>query len=1199
MPTRSIKLKVYLPNNADDLALREDFFTTHKVMNDAAKFFEALLLTFRGTAYIVPDRSNPGEVKEISERSVIKRLVALARHSQRQNGKEGVGSDEEIIRLFQELYRHIIQPKEAENESSKKGKKGKKKKKDKGAKKPKADAKSANRFLGLLFDPNSNALLNVLDRLVDDPPWKDGCEIEEAKKAEAKKNRAKEVEKDAEETQQVEIDGSWRATAWQWAEALDDAKHPLFHPKNCYPTWLRLYRNERNWDREATAWAPAFLAKLKQDRALVADDGEASLAKKLRDDFGVLPLAVNPPIAHRLTSARSCLSAWDRGAWRLAVSHTLSWESWNVRSAAEHATLKQYVEDYWNRHLASREADVEALRHYERDRHVRLKEISEASDDNPFTISRSMTRGWDALRDKWCKVKNPTENHLMEVSAELQKDLRGKFGDPDLFRWLAKPANHHIWDKSTDVVYYLAVYNGLREKLANKKDRARYTAPSAHSHPRYTMYEPPSGSNLRKFWFDPEKTAPFQLSLPLLRSTERGVLTESRNELSMLDSKQFSSLRLRQEGKKFWVDYFAGEERLTARFKSAELTFSREHFRHRPLGCLAEGDVGSVYLKFALEVQHQPPEGCSDWVVKRHKDYFLSSPSSIHHFRTALDKKSKHEKDLEPGLRVMIPDLGMRSMASCAVFLLVSRRPRSGVYFDISVNAGKRLYAKHECSYFLDLPGDKPSARALAQRKRADRELSDFRYAIKRIKAVTRLSVVEDPEARRQGIEKLIPGTDELRERDDALTPLSLIEGLDYDASKKKWRQKLQKAKKKWLDHFGVVLGKWRRRTRPRQSRPYKGEKSLWHIRYLEEVRKVLMSWTHLLRKQGAARSADYKRAGRFANNLLEHINNMKDDRLKTSADMIVQAARGFVYSKGRWRRRHGPCRLILFEDLTRYRFRSDRSKWENSQLMRWSHRGLVHLVEMQAEIYGIHAGDDYTVGAGFSSRFHGVTGAPGVRCRVLTENDLQQEWCQRRLKKLRIEKEVTAGSLVPWPGGEVFVSLSKNGDLVKIDADINAAHQLQRRWWKRYRDAYRVVGTSRAKNPNEYISQTTSARVRGALLQTYGKRHIIFHPAPGQEGYDPIPLDDKAWEAETGARKPAEAETKSLDEDVIEAEAEQDEALERSGDRQTFFRDPTGYVIRPDQWYTQKAFWVRVQSRILKKLRAQDFLAQPMAHAV
>ena len=149
------------------------------------------------------------------------------------------------------------------------------------------------------------------------------------------------------------------------------------------------------------------------------------------------------------------------------------------------------------------------------------------------------------------------------------------------------------------------------------------------------------------------------------------------------------------------------------------------------------------------------------------------------------------------------------------------------------------------------------------------------------------------------------------------------------------------------------------------------------------------------------------------------------------------------------WEQRFKPCEIVLFEDLSRYRMRTDRPRRENSQLMKWAHRGVPAEVKMQGQLYGVHIED---TPAGFSSRYQARRNTPGIRCRVLTKADFEDSFLREALARDNINiDEYSAGDLVPWNGGEYFASLSRGGGVTRIHADINAAQNLQRRFWTRY----------------------------------------------------------------------------------------------------------------------------------------------------
>src|SRR4029079_6267760 len=130
---------------------------------------------------------------------------------------------------------------------------------------------------------------------------------------------------------------------------------------------------------------------------------------------------------------------------------------------------------------------------------------------------------------------------------------------------------------------------------------------------------------------------------------------------------------------------------------------------------------------------------------------------------------------------------------------------------------------------------------------------------------------------------------------------------------------------------------------------------------------RLLLRWSLMGRRGGDGRRQDRIARGVFASRLLGPIDALKETRLKTGADMITQAARGYQRDHaGRWRRAHPACDLVLFEDLSRYRTLTDRPRRESSRLMLWAHGAMPGEVRMQGELYGVAVAD---TGAAFSSR--------------------------------------------------------------------------------------------------------------------------------------------------------------------------------------------------------------------------------------
>ena len=80
----------------------------------------------------------------------------------------------------------------------------------------------------------------------------------------------------------------------------------------------------------------------------------------------------------------------------------------------------------------------------------RLEELTANSQDlgdapQSFKITKRMVLGWTDLRAKWLTHSNASEDELLVDVAKEQTAKRGKFGDPHLYRWLAKSKNREIW----------------------------------------------------------------------------------------------------------------------------------------------------------------------------------------------------------------------------------------------------------------------------------------------------------------------------------------------------------------------------------------------------------------------------------------------------------------------------------------------------------------------------------------------------------------------------------------------------------------------------------------------------------------------------------------------------------------------------------------------------------------------------------
>jgi len=124
-------------------------------------------------------------------------------------------------------------------------------------------------------------------------------------------------------------------------------------------------------------------------------------------------------------------------------------------------------------------------------------------------------------------------------------------------------------------------------------------------------------------------------------------------------------------------------------------------------------------------------------------------------------------------------------------------------------------------------------------------------------------------------------------------------------------------------------------------------------------------------RKSFEIRGAHLPRGQDFARNLLDHVENLKDDRRKKAAHVILRAAL-----------KH-KVHYIIFEQLKGYRPEAEFGRRVNASLMNWNRRELVEFVKMEAAPFGIHVYD--FVPPHHTSRFCHRCGAVGHRFTHIT----------------------------------------------------------------------------------------------------------------------------------------------------------------------------------------------------------------------
>ena len=207
-----------------------------------------------------------------------------------------------------------------------------------------------------------------------------------------------------------------------------------------------------------------------------------------------------------------------------------------------------------------------------------------------------------------------------------------------------------------------------------------------------------------------------------------------------------------------------------------------------------------------------------------------------------------------------------------------------------------------------------------------------------------------------------------------------------------------------------------------------------------------------------------------------DKINELRDQRVNQTAHMILAEALGLelmnpaevtIDGKSKWelkseRDLHGRYKqkkprvaAIVLEDLSRYRTSQDRSRYENSQLMEWSHGHVFGKLQDMAQVFGIQI---ITVDARFSSRFCSRTGVPGIRCAQVAkgfENEYPwKNWKEEKdterakmialvAEKLNLCNNPKATLVLPMDGGPAFlpvISHDPNKEGLQENADIGAA---------------------------------------------------------------------------------------------------------------------------------------------------------------
>jgi len=177
----------------------------------------------------------------------------------------------------------------------------------------------------------------------------------------------------------------------------------------------------------------------------------------------------------------------------------------------------------------------------------------------------------------------------------------------------------------------------------------------------------------------------------------------------------------------------------------------------------------------------------------------------------------------------------------------------------------------------------------------------------------------------------------------------------------------------------------------------------------------------------------------------------------------------------------------------------------------------------------------------------------------------------------------------VPWSSGELFATLTANKKKVHIiHADLNAAQNLQRRFWGRCGEAFRISCRRTGEGGKDVyvLAKEPGLRLLGALQQLVNGA-ATFRLVPDRSGQ---PKRDRYVMEPTDGKK---IKLEATDDDISTEDDELVDVIteleENSGGLETFFRDPSGSLFNSRNWIPSKKYWSIVKQRIWEAMTPKD----------
>lgn len=758
-------------------------------------------------------------------------------------------------------------------------------------------------------------------------------------------------------------------------------------------------------------------------------------------------------------------------------------------------------------------------------------------------LNSRMVRGADILYREWKKVNSEVERLKILNEYQSDKKKQKKIGDVNLFSWLAKDENQNI----TEVVLYKLTkyYEALHKNNTSKKCSAFTKADSVKSQ-RYLSYYGEGGHNSPKYKLTSDES--LCMHIPVLLKTN-GIYVEKNISFMVAYSKQL-------QGPLYELDC---REKIPKIKNKDQITFTNnkkvlrrdssyiqyETYKGEIKGAEirpelnANGEVKDLFVSYTIGVDKE----CSS-------DFLNDSEKASYLFSSAYTGKiKKHLANIKTdNIRALAIDLGLKQFGACAAGKVRLDRG-AALQDDISF----------ERRFMLKLPGEDVSSAIEKMRDSEMLKLNQIKREINFISFLKKIYKISDYELKQK---KISQSLDFYKDKEK----YEILQSSMNQSSIENMNESLKGAYDYEIAKLNEEMKNFRSGVNTaKQKRCYEPGKSYWAITYYEELRKIIMAWNSIsyhIEDDNKQMSKEY---GVTATRLLDHINNLKDDRIKTGADMIVQSARGFIFDEENnyWEEKFEPCNLIVFEDLSRYNFKRDRSKKENSKLMKWSHAAIIDEVKRQADVYGIKV---ITIDASYSSKYHYMTGAPGIRCDNISKNMLDEYGQLKSAIKENLPDELSdiseklrENSLIPSEIGSIFVTEDKEGKLAMINADLNAACNLLKRAFLQQTH----INSINTENHNGELTiqklsedETVGKLKKGKYLLHFGTQKIVLEKSgnhfkiisDNKNHINPVVGEDKVY---------------------------------------SLHNDPSGVFFDKEEWIGYKEYWDTVRHVIISKLKS------------